>query len=85
MKLEYATDPEEWGFPVTRYTYCRCPDCFELIIIDDATRPDFCDNCRAAGCGRGVPEPGRLRLHSRRAGSGTAVELAPVQPEEVTP
>jgi len=33
------------------YTYCRCRDCSEIVISDDTSDPDFCDECEEAGCG----------------------------------
>lgn len=32
------------------YTYCACRDCFEIVVSDNAVYPDFCDDCKRAGC-----------------------------------
>jgi hypothetical protein len=32
------------------YTYCRCRDCFEVVVSDDMDYPDYCSECIAAGC-----------------------------------
>ena len=32
------------------YTYCHCRDCMEILVSNDMTSPDFCDNCTKAGC-----------------------------------
>jgi hypothetical protein len=32
------------------YTFCACRDCFETIISNDMSNPDFCDDCIKAGC-----------------------------------
>lgn len=37
-------------FPESSYTSCRCRDCMETAISDDRLVPEFCWECRAAGC-----------------------------------
>jgi len=32
------------------YTHCKCRDCFEIVVSDNQDHPDFCDECRKAGC-----------------------------------
>ena len=32
------------------YTYCKCRDCFEIVVSNDMENPDFCDECEKAGC-----------------------------------
>ena len=32
------------------YTHCKCRDCFEIAVSDDQNNPDFCHECREAGC-----------------------------------
>lgn len=32
------------------YTACKCRDCFEIAVSDDMNNPDFCHECREAGC-----------------------------------
>lgn len=33
------------------YTYCRCRDCFDVVVSDnDTTKPDFCNECKETGC-----------------------------------
>lgn len=32
------------------YTHCRCRDCFETVVSDDMSDPDYCDECKEAGC-----------------------------------
>lgn len=32
------------------YTQCGCRDCFEIVVSDDMSSPDFCDECTEAGC-----------------------------------
>lgn len=32
------------------YTHCACRDCFETVVSDDMTKPDFCQACEDAGC-----------------------------------
>ena len=32
------------------YTHCRCRDCFEIVVSDDMSVPDYCDECVEAGC-----------------------------------
>ena len=32
------------------YTHCACRDCFETVVSDEESRPDFCDDCETAGC-----------------------------------
>lgn len=32
------------------YTHCACRDCFEIVVSDDMSSPDFCEDCLAAGC-----------------------------------
>ena len=32
------------------YTYCACPECFEIVVSNDISNPDYCDECIEAGC-----------------------------------
>jgi len=48
------------------YTYCRCRDCFVVVVSDDDTNPDYCDDCIKAGCHEkpGLPEVSCDNPHS---------------------
>lgn len=32
------------------YADCKCLDCFELVVVSDTRKPEFCDACKDAGC-----------------------------------
>ena len=32
------------------YTHCACRDCFEIVVSDDTSKPDYCEDCIEAGC-----------------------------------
>ena len=32
------------------YTQCKCRDYFKIVVSDDMGNPDFCDDCKKAGC-----------------------------------
>lgn len=32
------------------YTHCRCRDCFETVVSNDMSKPDYCHECEEAGC-----------------------------------
>lgn len=40
------------------YTHCACRDCFELVVSNDMSKPDFCSDCKKAGCPDYQGQPG---------------------------
>jgi len=39
------------------YTHCRSRDCMEIVVSDNMASPDYCDDCRKAGCHEKVNAP----------------------------
>jgi len=36
--------------PRSGVTKCRCRDCFDTVYSADTASPDFCPQCKEAGC-----------------------------------